>query len=116
MAEIISNQTGPEQAARGQRNDRPMLTGIFLSLLAFSYVVASVHARSSPHGLVSATSHPFWFPLELFAIAILPATFGVIFLHWEKLPLSETVSRRLRSLVLFATGLTMAAWFASVVQ
>jgi hypothetical protein len=116
VAEIISNQIGPEQDARNQRNDRPMVTGIFLSLLALSYVAASVHARSSPHGLVGATGHAFWFPLELFAIAILPATFGVIFLYWEKLPLSAATSRRLRSLVLFAAGLTMAGWFASVVQ
>jgi predicted metal-binding membrane protein len=116
VAEIISNQTGPEQAARSQSNDRPMVTGIFLTFLALSYVAASVHARSSPHGLVSATGHPFWFPLELFVIAILPATFGVIFLYCEKLPLSAATSRRLRSLVLFAAGLTMAAWFASVVQ
>ncbi len=116
MAEIISNQIGSEQDARSQRNDRPMVTGIFLSLLALSYVAASVHARSSPHGLVGTASHPFWFPLELFVIAILPSIFGVIFLYWEKLPLSAATSRRLRSLVLFAAGLAMAAWFASVVQ
>jgi len=116
VAENISNQTGQDQDAVNRRKDLPMVTGIFLSLLALSYVVASVHARSILHSVVPSSVRTLWYPLELFAIAILPATLGVIFLHWEKLPLSETASRRLRSLVLFATGLTMAAWFASMVQ
>jgi len=116
VAENISNQTGQDQDAVNRRKDLPMVTGIFLSLLALSYVVASVHARSILHSVVPSSVRTLWYPLELFAIAILPATLGVIFLPWEKLPLSETASRRLRSLVLFATGLTMAAWFASVVQ
>jgi len=116
MAEILSNQIMPEQDARNHRSDWPLFTGVLLSLLALSYVAASVHPRTSLHGLVSATRRPFWFPLELFVIAILPATSGVIFVYWEKLPLSAATSRRLRSLVLFAAGLGMAAWFASVVQ
>jgi hypothetical protein len=114
VADIISHSLGNNRALRNDRRDWSLIIGVAFSVLALTYSTWAVHVAR--HSSITAPSQSIWFPLELFVIAVSPASAAFIFIYWDKLRPSDTILRAIRIFAIFAVGLLLAAWVAATYQ
>ena len=114
MADIISHSLGGDPALRNDRRDWSLIIGVSLSVLAVAYSAWAAHVAR--HSAVAAPSQSVWFPVELFIIAVSPASAAFIFICWDKLQPNNAALRLVRIFIVFGVGLLLAAWVAATFE